>query len=95
MTDPNKNGLADASTSSQALATTPNVPGVMVETSVPSLLDHSVRQIKCQMVADQVFDLIRGGQQSPSYLETTLAALDPDCKSAFLRQIAKRIEGSR
>jgi hypothetical protein len=47
------------------------------------------------MISDQVFDLIRGKQQAPDLLETTLAALDADCRSAFLRQIAKRIEGSR
>jgi hypothetical protein len=80
----------------------PNDPltktGSLAFASLPadtSLLDHSVRQIKCQMISDQVFDLIRGKQQAPDLLETTLAALDADCRSAFLRQIAKRIEGSR
>jgi hypothetical protein len=63
--------------------------------SVPSILDHAVRQIKCQGAANIVFDLLQSGRQRPDYLETTLAALDDDCRSAFLRQLAKRIEASR
>ena len=66
----------------------------LANSSVPSLLEHSIRQIKCQGAADITFELIRGGQQQPDFLETTLAALAPDCKSAFLRQLAKRIEGA-
>ncbi len=70
--------------------------GVTAEHSLTtgeSLLDISVRAIKCQRAADITFDLIRSGQQVPNFLETTFAALDADCRSAFLRQIAKRIEG--
>jgi hypothetical protein len=60
-----------------------------------SLLDRSVRVIKTQMVADQVYDLICGGQQHPDFLRDTIQSLDPDCLPAFLRQLCKRIEVER
>ena len=87
----NDPGATAIATLGLALASVPH----KVALSVPSLLDHSVRQIKCQMVADQVYDLLRGGQQHPDFLRDTIQSLDPDCLPAFLRQLCKRIEVER
>jgi hypothetical protein len=94
MTNHQQNDPGSAATETLGLTRPPHkVPsGNQAEVSVPSILDHSVRQIKCQMIGDLVFDLIRLGRQQPDYLETTLTALDDDCRSSFLRQLSKRIE---
>lgn len=102
MRDQNKNGLADASTSSQALTESGSLADYASPLASASLkhkprdlLDHSVRQIKTQMIADQIFDRIRLGQSEQHLLLHTLQALDSDCVSTFLRQLSKRIEGAR
>ena len=101
MRDQNKNGLADASTSSQALTESGSLAfasplaSASLKHKPRDLLDHSVRQIKTQMIADQIFDRIRLGQSEQHLLLHTLQALDSDCVSTFLRQLSKRIEGAR
>ncbi len=72
--------------------------GTLAFASLPanlSLLDHSVRQIKTQMIADQIFERIRLGQSEQHLLLHTLQELDTDCVSTFLRQLSKRIEGGK
>ncbi len=60
-----------------------------------SLLESSVRQIKAQLVADQIFERIQLGQSEQHLLLHTIQALDTDCLPTFLRQFSKRVEASK
>ena len=96
MNDQNKTSQDSAATDLALTETPLNVPlGVTAAVSVPSLLDHSVRVIKAQLIADQIFDRIRLGQSEQHLLLHTIQAIDSDCLSIFLRQLSKRIEGAK
>ena len=96
MTDHKQNGPDTAATDDLTLTPQRVRPSKEADESVyhdseASIFDHSVRQIKCQAVANIAFDLLRGGQAPQGFLLNTLATLDRDCVPAFLEQLSKRI----
>jgi hypothetical protein len=84
--------LNDPLTESGSLAFASPLASTSLKHKPRDLLDHYVRQIKTQMIADQIYDRIRLGQSEQHLLLHTLQALNTDCVSTFLRQLSKRIE---
>ncbi len=52
---------------------------------------QSVRTIRAQDCANQVYDILRLGQARQDFLVDVLAALEPEFVPAFCRQLSKRI----
>jgi hypothetical protein len=88
----NDPGSAATETLGLASVSVPHKVPRSVKHKPQDLLDHAVRQIKTQMIADQIYDRIRLGQSEQHLLLHTLQALNTDCVSTFLRQLSKRIE---